>query len=70
VWTPLIPATFPAERVQKFGQQTPMGRAAQPDEIAPSYVFLRRAAVVQLLLRRGADPDRRRDPARLIRRRR
>lgn len=40
VWTPLIPATFPAERVAGFGEQAPMGRAAQPDEIAPSYVFL------------------------------
>jgi NAD(P)-dependent dehydrogenase (short-subunit alcohol dehydrogenase family) len=39
VWTPLIPATFPAEKVDSFGEQTPMGRAAQPDEIAPSYVF-------------------------------
>ncbi len=39
VWTPLIPATFPGDRVEKFGQQVPMGRAAQPDEIAPSYVF-------------------------------
>ncbi|MDX6393187.1 MAG: hypothetical protein QOJ73_4250 [Streptosporangiaceae bacterium] len=39
VWTPLIPATFPQEKVEKFGQQVPMGRAAQPDEIAPSYVF-------------------------------
>jgi NAD(P)-dependent dehydrogenase (short-subunit alcohol dehydrogenase family) len=39
VWTPLIPATFPGERVETFGQQVPMGRAAQPDEIAPSYVF-------------------------------
>jgi NAD(P)-dependent dehydrogenase (short-subunit alcohol dehydrogenase family) len=39
VWTPLIPSTFPEERVEKFGQQVPMGRAAQPDEIAPSYVF-------------------------------
>ncbi|MEV4258112.1 SDR family oxidoreductase [Spirillospora sp. NPDC049652] len=39
VWTPLIPATFPAERVEGFGKQTPMGRAADPDEIAPSYVF-------------------------------
>ncbi|WP_199733419.1 SDR family oxidoreductase [Micromonospora sp. BL4] len=39
VWTPLIPATFPADKVQEFGQQVPMGRAAQPDEIAPSYVF-------------------------------
>lgn len=39
VWTPLIPATFEPERVAKFGSQAPMGRAAQPDEIAPSYVF-------------------------------
>jgi NAD(P)-dependent dehydrogenase (short-subunit alcohol dehydrogenase family) len=39
VWTPLIPATMDEEKVETFGQQTPMGRAAQPDEIAPSYVF-------------------------------
>lgn len=40
VWTPLIPATMPAEAVKDFGTQAPpMGRAAQPDEIAPSYVF-------------------------------
>lgn len=39
VWTPLIPATFPPERVESFGKQAPMGRAAHPDEIAPSYVF-------------------------------
>ncbi|MFF7244574.1 SDR family oxidoreductase [Embleya sp. NPDC008237] len=39
VWTPLIPATFPEDKVASFGQQTPMGRAAHPDEIAPSYVF-------------------------------
>jgi len=39
VWTPLIPATFDEERVSTFGQQAPMGRAAHPDEIAPSYVF-------------------------------
>ena len=39
VWTPLIPATMDTEKVQSFGQQAPMGRAAQPDEIAPSYVF-------------------------------
>ncbi|NMH96384.1 SDR family oxidoreductase [Pseudonocardia acidicola] len=39
VWTPLIPATMPPEKVESFGAQTPMGRAAQPDEIAPSYVF-------------------------------
>ncbi|TRW78473.1 SDR family oxidoreductase [Mycolicibacterium sp. 018/SC-01/001] len=39
VWTPLIPATMPAEKVESFGEQVPMGRAAQPDEIAPSYLF-------------------------------
>ena len=39
VWTPLIPATMPDEKVEDFGSQAPMGRAAQPDEIAPSYVF-------------------------------
>lgn len=39
VWTPLIPATMPPEKVESFGSQAPMKRAAQPDEIAPSYVF-------------------------------
>ncbi|WP_119154865.1 SDR family oxidoreductase [Caldimonas tepidiphila] len=40
VWTPLIPATFSAEEVEKFGAKVPMQRPGQPDEIAPSYVFL------------------------------
>lgn len=39
VWTPLIPATMDAEKTESFGEQTPMGRPAEPDEIAPSYVF-------------------------------
>ncbi|MGW4477205.1 SDR family oxidoreductase [Rhodococcus triatomae] len=39
VWTPLIPATMDREKVADFGKQAPYGRAAQPDEIAPSYVF-------------------------------
>ena len=39
VWTPLIPSTFGADKVGSFGEQVPMGRAAHPDEIAPSYVF-------------------------------
>lgn len=39
VWTPLIPATMPEEKVEDFGEQAPMGRAADPDEIAPSFVF-------------------------------
>lgn len=40
VWTPLIPASFSAEEVAKFGTDTPMKRPAQPSEIAPAYVFL------------------------------
>ncbi len=40
IWTPLIPSTFSAEQVEKFGAKVPLGRAGQPDEIAPSYVFL------------------------------
>jgi NAD(P)-dependent dehydrogenase (short-subunit alcohol dehydrogenase family) len=40
VWTPLIPATFGEEHVASFGANTPMGRAGQPEEIAPCYVFL------------------------------
>jgi NAD(P)-dependent dehydrogenase (short-subunit alcohol dehydrogenase family) len=39
VWTPLIPATMPAEKVESFGEETPMGRAGQPAELAPAYVF-------------------------------
>jgi NAD(P)-dependent dehydrogenase (short-subunit alcohol dehydrogenase family) len=40
VWTPLIPSTFPKEKVETFGKQVPMERAGQPEEIAPCYVFL------------------------------
>ncbi|MDQ1724526.1 MAG: hypothetical protein QOG52_1554 [Frankiaceae bacterium] len=39
VWTPLIPSTMPEEKVASFGDHVPMGRPADPDEIAPSYVF-------------------------------
>jgi NAD(P)-dependent dehydrogenase (short-subunit alcohol dehydrogenase family) len=39
VWTPLNVADKPANEVSKFGQQTPMERPAQPEEIAPAYVF-------------------------------
>ncbi|PRY56269.1 SDR family oxidoreductase [Glycomyces artemisiae] len=39
VWTPLIPSTLSEDHVEGFGERTPMGRAAEPDEIAPSYVF-------------------------------
>ena len=40
VWTPLIPATMPEEKLESFGKQSPLGRAAQPAELAPIYVFL------------------------------
>lgn len=40
VWTPLIPASLPAENVPTFGTETPLGRAAQPFELAPAYVYL------------------------------
>lgn len=40
IWTPLIPASFSAEEVEQFGEQVPMKRPGQPEEIAPSYVFL------------------------------
>src|SRR5437763_13675216 len=39
IWTPLIPASFSAEQVAKFGSQAPMKRPGQPEEVAPSYVF-------------------------------
>jgi NAD(P)-dependent dehydrogenase (short-subunit alcohol dehydrogenase family) len=39
IWTPLIPSTMPAEKVETFGQDTPMKRAGQPAELAPAYVF-------------------------------
>ena len=40
VWTPLIPSTFPAEEVETFGSDVSLCRPGQPEEIAPSYVFL------------------------------
>ncbi len=40
VWTPLSPATFDEQKVEGFGDDVPLGRAADPDELAPSCVFL------------------------------
>ncbi|KAI5073594.1 hypothetical protein GOP47_0011607 [Adiantum capillus-veneris] len=40
IWTPLIPSSFSGEKVESFGDEVPMKRAAQPSEIGPSYVFL------------------------------
>ncbi|MGK5640250.1 SDR family oxidoreductase [Streptomyces sp. URMC 126] len=40
IWTPLIPSTMPPEQVEKFGEDTPLGRAGQPAEVAPVYVLL------------------------------
>jgi NAD(P)-dependent dehydrogenase (short-subunit alcohol dehydrogenase family) len=40
IWTPLQPATQPVEKVEQFGADTPLGRAGQPAECAPAFVFL------------------------------
>ena len=40
IWTPLQPATQPVEKVEQFGADTPLGRAGQPAEVAPAFVFL------------------------------
>jgi NAD(P)-dependent dehydrogenase (short-subunit alcohol dehydrogenase family) len=40
IWTPLIPSTMPDEAVKTFGENTPLGRAGQPAELAPAYVLL------------------------------
>jgi NAD(P)-dependent dehydrogenase (short-subunit alcohol dehydrogenase family) len=40
IWTPLIPATMPPEKVESFGSDVPLGRAGQPAELAPAYVLL------------------------------
>jgi len=40
IWTPLIPSTFTAEEVSKHGQDTPMKRPGQPEEVAPAFVYL------------------------------
>ncbi|KPV42942.1 SDR family oxidoreductase [Alicyclobacillus ferrooxydans] len=40
IWTPLIPSTFDANQVMSFGADTPLGRAGQPVEVAPAYVYL------------------------------
>jgi NAD(P)-dependent dehydrogenase (short-subunit alcohol dehydrogenase family) len=40
IWTPLIPSTMPAEQVESFGTQTPLGRPGQPAEVAPVFVLL------------------------------
>ncbi len=40
IWTQLIPATMSPEKVDSHGTETPLGRAGQPAEVAPAYVFL------------------------------
>jgi len=40
IWTPLIPSTLPAEAIEGFGDNTPLGRVGQPAEVAPAYVLL------------------------------
>lgn len=40
IWTPLIPASFPPEKVESFGRDTPLGRPGQPNEVASCFLFL------------------------------
>ncbi|MFN0262241.1 SDR family oxidoreductase [Tepidamorphus sp. 3E244] len=40
IWTPLIPASFPPDKVESFGESSPLGRPGQPNEVAPSILFL------------------------------
>lgn len=40
IWTPLIPASLPEEKVEQFGANVPLGRAGQPSEVGPAYVYL------------------------------
>lgn len=40
IWTPLIPSTFPTDKVESFGDSVPLKRAGQPEEVAPCYLFL------------------------------
>jgi NAD(P)-dependent dehydrogenase (short-subunit alcohol dehydrogenase family) len=40
IWTPLIPSTFPTEKVETFGADVPLKRAGQPEDVAPCYLFL------------------------------
>lgn len=40
IWTPLIPASFPPDKVKDFGKSAPLGRPGQPNEVAPSFLFL------------------------------
>jgi NAD(P)-dependent dehydrogenase (short-subunit alcohol dehydrogenase family) len=40
IWTPLIPSTFPGEKVENFGKDVPLHRAGQPEEVAPCFLFL------------------------------
>jgi NAD(P)-dependent dehydrogenase (short-subunit alcohol dehydrogenase family) len=60
IWTPLIPATFDKAKVAKFGQDTPLGRAGQPSEVAPAYVYLASAdssyVTAQVLHVNGGEP--------------
>ena len=60
IWTPLIPATMPAEKVKTFGKDTALGRPGQPAELAPAFVLL--ASEEASYIRRDARGDRRQAP--------
>ena len=60
IWTPLIPASFPPDKVEKFGDDAPLGRPGQPNEVAPSFLFLAcedsRYMTGQILHPNGGEP--------------
>ncbi len=66
VWTPLNPSDKPADKVATFGQKAPMKRPAQPEEIAPAFVFFASEAERQLRHRRDSHAARRRDAGGLM----
>ena len=66
IWTPLIPSTFPAEKVAKFGSDTPMKRPGQPNEVAPSFPVPRLRGFVLHDGCRAASERRGREPRSLI----
>ncbi|SCG38553.1 hypothetical protein GA0070213_1029 [Micromonospora humi] len=62
IWTPLIPATMPAEKVEQFGTDVSVGRPGQPAELAPAYVFYRTAVRVSGARRPSGGAPRRSEP--------